>query len=325
MYKGVKEESMIVGIPKGLLYCKYHPFIKRFLIELDVEVITSTDTNKNILDKGVKYCVDEACLPMKIFHGHIVDIKDKCDLLIIPRIMKLRQREFICPKFCGLPEMIIYSIPNMPKVMIEPIYATNEKELYDWCKSLGKMITKDRSKIRGAFNKALEEQRNFKLGIKNEGFPKNIALVGHPYNIYDNFINMNIVEKLNKLGVGVITEEYMTEEQIKAETKTLFKRPFWTFAANSYGFTTSIAKNSEIDGAIYISSFACGIDSVVLELIKEKIEDFPFLVLKVDEHTGEGGIDTRIEAFIDMIERKKSNEDNISTSRQHISCNKSII
>lgn len=316
---------MKVGIPKGLLYYKYHPFIERFLIELDAEVITSTDTNKNILDQGVKYCVDEACLPMKIFHGHIVDIKDKCDLLIIPRIMRIREREFICPKFCGLPEMILYSIPNMPKVMIEPIYATNEKELYDWCKKLGKMITKDKSKIRGAFNKALEEQKNFKCGIKDEGFEKNIALVGHPYNIYDNFINMNIAEKLNKLGVGVITEEYMTEEQIQSEVKTLFKRPFWTFAANSYGFTTSIAKNNEVDGAIYISSFACGIDSVVLELIKEKIEDFPFLILKVDEHTGEGGIDTRIEAFIDMIERKKNNEDNISTSRQHISCSKSII
>ena len=311
---------MKVGVPKGLLYYKYHPFIERFLIELGAEVITSVDTNKNILNLGVKYCVDEACLPIKIFHGHIMDIKDKCDLLIIPRIMRVREREFICPKFCGLPEMILYSIPNMPKLMTEPIYATNEKELYTWCKKLGKMITKETSKIRGAFNSALEEQRNFKFGIKDEGFKITIALVGHPYNLYDTFINMNLVKKLNTMGVGVITEEYVEEEKIKLEVKTLFKRPFWTFAANSYGFTTAIAKENEIDGAIYISSFACGIDSVVLELIKEKIEDFPLLVLKVDEHTGEGGLDTRIEAFIDMIERKKNNENNISTFRQHTSC-----
>jgi len=182
------------------------------------------------------------------------------------------------------------------------------------------MITRDRSKMKNAFNKALEVQRNFKFGIKNEGFKRNIALVGHPYNLYDTFINMNIVKKLNKLGVGVITEEYVDEEQIKAEAKTLFKRPFWTFATNSYGFTTSIAKNNELDGAIYISSFACGIDSVVLELINEKIGDFPLLVLKVDEHTGEGGLDTRIEAFIDMIERRSNNEDNIPTFGQHTSC-----
>ena len=216
--------------------------------------------------------------------------------------------------------MIINSIPNMPKVMIEPIYATSEKELYNWCKKLGKMITKDKRVIKAAFAKALEEQRNFKFGIKDEGYKRTIALVGHPYNLYDTFINMNIVKKLNKLGVGVITEEYMEEEQISLEVETLFKRPFWTFARNSYGFTTAIAKNNGIDGAIYISSFACGIDSVVLELIKEKIGDFPLLVLKVDEHTGEGGLDTRIEAFTDMIERKNKDEDNISTFRKHISC-----
>lgn len=316
---------MKVGIPKGLLYYKYYPFIQRFLFELGAEVITSSDTNKDILNQGVKYCVDEACLPIKIFHGHVIDIKDKCDLLIIPRIMRVRPREFICPKFCGLPEMILYSIPNLPKLMTEPIYATNEKELFVWCKKLGGMMTNNNKRIKDAFYKALEEQRKFKFGIKNEGFNKNIALVGHPYNIYDTFINMNIVKKLNKLGVGVITEEYAEEEQIKAEVKNLFKRPFWTFAANSYGFTASIAKNNKIDGAIYISSFACGIDSVVLELIKEKTQDFPLLVLKVDEHTGEGGLDTRIEAFIDMIERKNNNENNISTFRQHTSCSQSTI
>ncbi|MBU3173772.1 acyl-CoA dehydratase activase-related protein [Clostridium estertheticum] len=311
---------MKVGIPKGLLYYKYYPFIKRFLSELGVEIITSTDTNKNILNEGIKYCVDEACLPIKIFHGHILDIKDKCDLLIIPRFMRVRQREFICPKFCGLPEMILCSISNMPKVMTEPIYATSEKELYAWCKNLANMITKDKHKTKVAFNNALEEQRKTKFGIKDEGYKITIALVGHPYNLYDTFINMDIVKKLNKLGVGVITEEYVSEEQIKSEVNTLFKRPFWTFASNSYGFTTSISKNKEIDGAIYISSFACGIDSVVIELIKDKLYGFPLLVLKVDEHTGEGGIDTRIEAFIDMIERKNKNEDNISTFRQHTSC-----
>jgi len=311
---------MKVGVPKGLLYYKYHFFIERFLIELGAEVITSADTNKNILNDGVKYCVDEACLPIKIFHGHIIDIKDKCDLLIIPRVMSLRPRESICPKFCGLPEMIIYNVPNMPKVMAEPIYASSQKELYFWCKKLGKMITKNTKRIRSAFNSALEDQKNFRFGIKDEGYKKTIALVGHPYNIYDTFINMNLVKKLNKMGVGVITEEYMEEERIKAEVKTLFKKPFWTFAAASYGFTSVIAKDNKIDGIIYISSFACGIDSVVIELIKEKIEDYPLLILKVDEHTGEGGLDTRIEAFIDMIERKKNNDNNISTFRQRTSC-----
>ena len=60
-------------------------------------------------------------------------------------------------------------------------------------------------------------------------------------------------------------------------------------------------REKQVNGIIYISSFACGIDSVVVELIKDKIDEFPFMILKIDEHTGEAGLDTRVEAFADML------------------------
>lgn len=295
---------MIVGIPKGLLYYKYHPFVQTFFMELGAEIITSSDTNKKILDEGVKYCVDEACLPVKVFHGHISSLKDKCDIIVIPRIMQVRKREYICPKFCGLPEMIMNSIPALPKTITEPIYATSRKKLYSWSKKAGSIITEDKVRIKKAFKKALDEQKKYKLGILNENYKLRVAIMGHPYNIYDNFMNMNIVKKLNKLGVGVITEEYIEDDQIDREVKDLYKRPFWTFARNSYGFAVNSSKEKHVDGIIYISSFACGIDSVVVELIKDRIGDFPFMILKIDEHTGEAGLDTRIEAFVDMLGRR---------------------
>ena len=133
-----------------------------------------------------------------------------------------------------------------------------------------------------------------------------VALAGHPYNIYDNYINMNIVKKLRKLGVGVVTEEIIDEDAKAIEIKKLYKRPFWSFARDNYSFTSIAAEKKLVKGIIYISSFACGIDSVVIELIKKNIEDFPLLILKVDEHTGEAGLDTRIEAFVDMLERRSS-------------------
>ncbi len=303
---------MKIGIPKGLLYYSYYPFLQTFFSELGAEIITSSDTNKEILDEGVKYCVDEACLPVKVFHGHVASIRHKCDILVIPRIMQLRKREYICPKFCGLPEMVLNSIPDIPQTIIEPIYAGTKSTLYTWAQEAGTMITKDGFKIRRAFNKALSEQDRHKTGIKNENYKLNIALAGHPYNIYDNFINMNIVKKLNKLGVGVITEEHIDDEFIDAQVKDLYKKPFWTFARNSYGFAAHASNEKIVDGIIYISSFACGIDSVIVELIKDKIGNFPFMLLKIDEHTGEAGLDTRIEAFADMLERRCSIENNFS-------------
>lgn len=295
---------MKVGIPKGLLYHKYHPFAKRFFNELGAEIITSEDTNKITLDEGSKYCVDEACLPIKVFHGHVANIKDKCDMLLVPRIMSIHDKEYICPKFCGLPEMIMSSIPNIPKITKEPIYINSKYKLFNWCMDVGKIITKDDNKIKNAFELSIDEQKKYKVSYHDQNYKINVALVGHPYNIYDNFSNMDIKKKLNKLGIGVRTEETIEEVLIDNMAQELYKRPFWTFARETYGFSTYLATNKKIDGIVYISSFACGIDSVVIELIKNKLEYFPLLVLKIDEHTGEAGLNTRVEAFADMLERR---------------------
>ncbi|MEY7999987.1 acyl-CoA dehydratase activase-related protein [Clostridium sp. Mt-5] len=295
---------MKIGIPKGLLYCKYHPFVETFFEELGAEIITSPDTNKYILDMGVKHCVDEACLPIKVFHGHITAIKDKCDVILIPRVMQLEKREFICPKFCGLPEMVLNDIPNMPPALTYPIYAFSKKKFRSWVLNAGLICTKNIFKIRRAYKKALGAQYNYKAPSNNSNFPLKVALAGHPYNLNDSFTNMNIVKKLNSLGIGILTEENIDENIIDAEAAELFKKPFWTFAKNSYGFSTYLSENKKVDGIIYISSFACGIDSVVIELIKNKLNNFPLLILKIDEQTGEAGFNTRIEAFHDMLERK---------------------
>lgn len=296
---------MKIGIPKGLMYYKYNAFIKTFFEELGCDIVTSPDTNKEILNLGVKYSVDEACLPIKVFHGHVAWLQDKCDLLVVPRIMQLREREYICPKFCGLPEMIINSIPNLPTITMEPIYAYNNEKLFEWCCSTVKHFNKTTNEIKRAFYFALKNQSIKKSGIRDCSYSMNIALAGHPYVIYDNFINMNVVKKLNKYGIGVITEEFVNDNCIDKQVSKLFKRPFWTFARNLYGATTYLAEKKLIDGVVYISSFGCGIDSVVIELIKEKTEHLPFMTLKLDEQTGEAGVDTRLEAFCDMLSRGK--------------------
>lgn len=304
---------MKVGIPKSLLYFRYYLFIETFFNELGAEIVLSKDTNKEILNSGVKYCVDEACLPMKVFHGHVLDIADKCDLIFIPRVMQLYKGEFICPKFCGLPEMVMNSIPNLPKVLKEPIYGFSDSKLRTWAFNTGKYITKNPFKIKRALKLAIETQRSLKLKKDTTDYKLNIALAGHPYNIHDSFINMNLKEKLNKLGIGVITVEDVNKCIINNQIKSLFKRPFWTFAREEFGFTTYLKENSLADGIVYVSSFGCGIDSIVIELIKEKVGAFPFLILKIDEETGEAGFDTRIEAFSDMLERRcRKVEDNIS-------------
>ena len=106
---------MKIGIPRALLYSIYLPLWKTFLEELGHTVVLSKNTDQTILNDGVKHCVDDACLPVKIYHGHVMNLAGKTDVILIPRLISVHPGEFICPKFIGLPEMIKNSVPNKPK------------------------------------------------------------------------------------------------------------------------------------------------------------------------------------------------------------------
>jgi len=84
---------------------------------LGLEVVLSSPTNKEILKQGLEFCVDDACLPIKIFHGHVADLIGKVDMIYIPRIISIEPKEYICPKFLGLPDMIRNSISNIPHIV----------------------------------------------------------------------------------------------------------------------------------------------------------------------------------------------------------------
>ena len=74
--------------------------------------VVSRMTTKEILKQGVRVGVDEACLPVKVYLGHCLNLMSECDLLLVPRIVNLRKKEFICPKFMGLPEMVKAAVTN---------------------------------------------------------------------------------------------------------------------------------------------------------------------------------------------------------------------
>jgi predicted nucleotide-binding protein (sugar kinase/HSP70/actin superfamily) len=316
---------MKIGIPKGLLYSKYHVFAETFFSELGAEIVVSPDTNKEVLDAGVKLCVDDACLPVKVFHGHASWLCGKCDAVLVPRFMTIERKKYICPMFCGLPEMIAGSIQNIPHLISEPIYSVKTSNIFNWACRSARIVTKSKSRIEKAFCAALSKQKEYRQGYNDKGFRYTVALTGHSYNIDDTFINMNLVRKLNDLNIGVVTSEHTDRSHIDKEVDTLFKEPFWYFAQQYYGSAVHLYKTGRIDGIVYISSFSCGVDSVVVELIRDAVQNFPFLLLKIDEHTGEAAFDTRIEAFTDMLERRALIDNNRPKDGQHLPCSQGAV
>ena len=308
---------MTIGIPKGLLYYKYHIFAETLLQNIGASVIVSPDTNREILDMGVNCCVDDACLPVKVFHGHVFWLKERCDYLLIPRFISIKKKKYLCPMFCGLNDMLRCSIHKLPRLIDAPIYAIDERALYDWAKSIVRHINMGKDAVWPAFQAALKKQKAFISGYSDKEYPIKAALIGHPYIIYDRYLSMNAIKKLNDLGIGVVTQDRVDEASVMRHVAGLYKQPFWYFASRYYGAAIALGKK-DIDGIIYISAFSCGIDSVVIELIKNDVQGIPLLILKIDEHTGEAGFNTRIEAFADMLKRRAAHGYNDTAVRQHL-------
>ena len=95
-----------IGLAKGLLYYYYHVLWKSFFDALEVPYIESTTSTKKIIELGKEKCIDEACLSMKIFLGHVEYLKDKCDMILIPRIYSIEKKEQVCTNFNALYDLI---------------------------------------------------------------------------------------------------------------------------------------------------------------------------------------------------------------------------
>jgi len=329
---------MRVGIPRALLYYYYFPFWKTFFEELNVEVVISDETNKRLINEGIRESVSEICVPIKIFVGHTLNlIKKDVDYIFVPRMVSIAKGEYFCPKFMGLPDLLkngvsgiegklltchifsenddIYN-PDNYLSLAEPLGVTEQeiraaakKAQEDWLAArmytkMGKVFP-DVLKIME--NKPIEKDKNLKPQYAHYEKPLRIAVMGYVYNIYDDFVSMNLLQKLNDLQVDFITFDMMDEAEIMEPIKDMNKTLFWTFSNKLLGAGYKLLTEHDIDGLIHITAFGCGPDSFLGTLFEMKSDEvgIPFMMIRVDEHTGENHLQTRIEAFIDMLRRKK--------------------
>lgn len=318
-----------VGIPRALLYYNYFPKWKTFFESLGAEVVVSEETTKQILDEGVKAAVDETCLPVKLFYGHVLNLKGRVDFLFMPRMVSVARKEYTCPKFLGLPDMIRQTVAELPP-FIEPCVDIRNhsrqymREIY----RIGTLFSSNPYKIHKAYLAACREQKKYE-NLMTEGFTPyealnilsakqvkekkqpgelNIALIGHGYNIYDRYASMNMIDKLHEMGIRVLTSDMVPYHFIEQEAGNLSKDMFWTYGKQIMGAAYSFMKDPKIDGIIQMTAFGCGPDSLVAELMEREAvrrKTVPFMLLIIDEHTGEAGLMTRIEAFLDMVRRKE--------------------
>ncbi|KUK34486.1 MAG: putative protein-like protein [Caldanaerobacter subterraneus] len=331
LLKEVSKMSKTVGIPKGLLYYDFYPMWKTFFEGVGSKVVASQDTNKKILDEGVKNCVEDACLPVKTYVGHVINLKEKnVDYIFIPRVVSVERKKYLCSKFLGLPDFIKSLIGDLPPIIDIEInyYKNNDKFTQNEFIKIGRMFGKTKDQSLKAYFKATHQQKKFesllKEGLTNlealkvwEGknlvkeesnYDLKIAVIAHPYDIMDEYISMGIIEKLKNMGAQVYTMEMLERDLILEGVSMLSKEMFWNYERDILGAGLYFLKQKNVDGVIMVSAFGCGPNSMteeLLERIYKREKEVPFMLITIDEHSGEAGIMTRLEAFTDLLRFNK--------------------
>lgn len=325
-------KDLSIGIPRGMSFYENYPFLYGFFSALGFKIILSDPTTKQTMSDGSALVVTETCLPIKIYLGHVINlIKKGVKNIFVPSLQSIAPKIYNCSKIRGLPDLV----RNVVKGEFNIIEATLDKSaknqgLYQFLKeAVAPFGITSMDKIKEASKKGWQVYNNFhimmqsgmsykkaikfaldgKLSIENPEKTGmiNVALISHGYNIYDDRACMKIFDKLEKMGVNVYTALQLTNEQMKEGLSAMDSHRYWANTAEMTGAAGHYIKDNKIDGIVTLNAFGCGPDSLMVELItrKAKENNKPLLSLTIDEHTGEAGFITRLEAFIDMLFRKK--------------------
>ena len=180
--------------------------------------------------------------------------------------------------------------------------------------------------------RVIEDFNNIPID-KDKIVPK-VFLLGEFFVLLDPYTNQDIEKTLGDLGVEVQRQIFFSDwlehvlqpsflykkeshrERCVRFAKKYMKRAIGGECIETVGDTVFAAKNG-IDGIVHIMPFSC-MPEIVAQNILPKVsreEDIPVLELVLDEQTGKAGNITRIEAFIDLVMRKKKRRENVKIQK----------
>ncbi len=302
--------ELTIGIPRALYYYRYGALWQTFFNELGCRTVLSPKTNKKILEAGDRFSVDENCLSSKLFFGHIGALEGKCDLVFVPRIADLGKAGVMCSRFEAIYDMsrnifrdhkidfLTCSIDHLDKSPAKKAYL-----------ELAQHLGADKKQAQAAYEAGLRAQAEAIFAkitaaadiLDQDGIK--LLVCGHAYNLYDEYLGAPILKTIRELDAHAVCSDAINPRNAREESLQICKNVPWIMNREILGAVAHY--HNKVDGIVLITAFPCGPDSMVNEMIIRRIKDRPILNLLLDAQSGNAGIETRLESFIDIIRFRK--------------------
>ena len=297
-----------IGIPRAFLYYKYQVMWRCFFEELGFETIVSPNTNKTILDMGINSSIDESCTSAKVYMGHVEWLIGKCDFIFVPRVVSYEDGDVTCTKFYGIYDIVRATFPTAKFLHYNIDYdeGFTEEKAYE---KLGVELGAELNFVKKAYekaSKALQDYENTLVSHQGKILDSDnlkVLIVAHPYNIYDKLIGEPVIKSLQEFGADVLFADIPDGELMRKQSKNISKSMYWRFNKELVGAVDYY--KDRVDGMVFLTTFPCGPDSLMIELLMRKVKDTPITTLIVDNNFGEAGLQTRLESFVDILEARR--------------------
>lgn len=314
---------MRIGIPRGLLFNDFSPLFIPFFKYLGIETVVSDETNRKIINRGLEIVPEEYCFPTKVAYGHVDNLlKKDVDFIFIPHIANTGEPigsykySVTCPWTQTAPDLM-KSAPKLIEEGFNSEMLISPSLFFDWGlnhiedqmkKAVAKMGYSTKN-VRAALQEGLINKKRFDKKIEEKTkevfdfikkYKKNepaFLVMARPYTAYDANVNNDIINKILDAGYLAIPLELAPIGSIDISTQ--MPKMYWIQGQKKLTAIELLNKNKNLFG-IDITYFACGPDTQINQQMRCRTKK-PFLTVEMDEHTGDAGIDTRLQAFFNTV------------------------
>jgi predicted CoA-substrate-specific enzyme activase len=313
--KLIRKKDCVVGIPRCFSIYTLWPLYSWFFHSLGVETFIS----KEISPDGVARVESNYCFPAEIAHGAVQNIFNRNpDYIFLPHFKDMESYEKdspanFCPITQSLPYYIKKAFPEIPEdkylvPVVSFIHGVDKasESFIEVGFKLGFTESESRKAFAIAYNKQMEyftksaDLGKTALAEARKAKRPVIAILGRPYNAFTADANMDIPKKYTTCGYAVIPFDILP-----FTNESIYPNMYWYYGQQDMKASV-LLKNEDNIYVTYISNFSCAPDSFLLHYLKWIMGTKPFLILELDSHTADAGVDTRIEAFLDIIEGYRS-------------------
>ncbi len=293
-----------------MLYYRCRTLWHTFFQELGMETVVSGPTDREILERGTALAIDEACLSLKIYLGHVAALVGKCDYILVPRVSNFGWHRNMCTRFEALPDLVRNVFRSSGQGFLSyDVDMLLKKDEQSAFREMGIALGCPFKAVKRAYQLAKKaELAQHKARVqKQEALLKEpgmkILIAAHSYVAEDPYMGKAVTGFLKQAGVIPLRADLADRELAVKRSQELSPTCKWELSREILGGISLYSDHA--DGIILLSAFPCGPDAMVNELITRRVKGIPMLNLVLDSQSGTAGVETRLESFIDIIRFKE--------------------